>query len=88
MKKNDKFYQIISAKCEVKKGYQKITICVDATFRNLMRENSKLRQEIKNLNRTIASLRKEKKHVLHCSASISKHAPPKTDSCEKNWQVS
>ena len=60
MKKNDKFYQIISAKCEAKKGYQKITICVDETFRNLMRENFKLRQEIKALKQTIKKLTKEK----------------------------
>lgn len=53
MKKNDKFYKIISAKCEAKKGHKKITICVDETFRNLIRENSKLRQEIKSLKQTI-----------------------------------
>lgn len=54
------WYEVEAAKNDVRRNFQKILIQSDSNIQSFIRENSKLRQEIKSLKQTIASLRKKK----------------------------
>lgn len=55
------WYEVEAAKNDVRRNFQKILIQSDSNIQSFIRENSKLRQEIKFLKQTIKKLTKEKK---------------------------
>lgn len=67
------WYEVEVAKNEVRKNYQKILIQTDSNIQSFIRENSKLRQEIKSLKQTIKKLTKEKeKYEKHtCRVNVA-----------------
>lgn len=54
------WYEVEAAKNDVRRNFQKILIQSDSNIYSFIRENSKLRQEIKSLKQIIASLKKKK----------------------------
>lgn len=54
------WYEVETAKNNVRKNYQNLLIQSDSNIYSFIKENSKLRQEIKSLKQTIDSLKKKK----------------------------
>lgn len=67
------WYEVEAAKEDVRKNYQKILIQTDSNIYSFIRENSKLRQEIKSLKQTIKKLTKEKEKYekLTCRVNVA-----------------
>ena len=67
------WYEVEAAKEEVRKNYQKLLIQSDGNISSFIRENSKLRQEIKFLKQTIKKLTKEKEKYekLTCRVNMA-----------------
>ena len=54
------WYEVEAAKNDVRDVYKKLLIQSDGNIQSFIRENYKLRQEIKSLKQTIKKLTKEK----------------------------
>lgn len=67
------WYELEAAKNDVRKNYQKILIQTDSNIYSFIKENSKLRQEIKSLKQTIKKLTKEKEKYekLTCRVNVA-----------------
>ena len=67
------WYEVEAVKNDVRKNYQKILIQTDSNIQSFIRENSKLRQEIKSLKQTIKKLTKEKEKYekLTCRVNVA-----------------
>lgn len=67
------WYEVEAAKNDVRRNFQKILIQSDSNIQSFIRENSKLRQEIKSLKQTIKKLTKEKEKYekLTCRVNVA-----------------
>lgn len=67
------WYEVEAAKNDVRRNFQKILIQSDSNIQSFIRENSKLRQEIKFLKQTIKKLTKEKEKYekLTCRVNVA-----------------
>ena len=67
------WYEIEAAKNDVRRNFQKILIQSDNNIQSFIRENSRLRQEIKSLKQTIKKLTKEKEKYekLTCRNNVA-----------------
>ena len=57
MKTHSSWYEVEAAKNDVRDVYKKLLIQSDGNIQSFIRENSKLRQEIKNLKQIIKNLK-------------------------------
>ena len=58
------WYEIEAAKAEVRRTYEKLLLQSSSNIYSFIKENSKLRQEIKSLKQTIKKLTKEKEKYV------------------------
>lgn len=67
------WYEVEAAKNDVRDVYKKLLIQTDRNIYSFIRENSKLRQEIKSLKQTIKKLTKEKEKYekLACRVNVA-----------------
>ena len=67
------WYEVEAAKNDVRDVYKKLLIQSDGNIQSFIRENSKLRQEIKSLKQTIKKLIKEKEKYekLTCRVNVA-----------------
>lgn len=67
------WYEVEAAKNDVRAVYKKLLIQSDSNIQSFIRENSKLRQEIKSLKQTIKKLTKEKEKYekLTCRVNVA-----------------
>ena len=67
------WYEVEAAKNNVRDVYKKLLIQSDGNIQSFIRENSKLRQEIKSLKQTIKKLTKEKEKYekLTCRVNVA-----------------
>lgn len=67
------WYEVEAAKNDVRDVYKKLLIQSDGNIQSFIRENSKLRQEIKSLKQTIKKLTKEKEKYekLTCRVNVA-----------------
>lgn len=67
------WYEVEAAKNDVRDVYEKLLIQSDRNIYSFIRENSKLRQEIKSLKQTIKKLTKEKEKYekLACRVNVA-----------------
>ena len=67
------WYEVEAAKNDVRDVYKKLLIQSDGNIQSFIRENSKLRQEIKSLKQTIKKLTKEKEKYekLACRVNVA-----------------
>ncbi len=67
------WYEVEAAKNDVRAVYKKLLIQSDGNIQSFIKENSKLRQEIKYLKQTIKKLTKEKENYekLTCRVNVA-----------------
>lgn len=67
------WYEVEAAKNDVRAVYKKLLIQSDGNIQSFIKENSKLRQEIKSLKQTIKKLTKEKEKYekLTCRVNVA-----------------
>lgn len=67
------WYEVEAAKNDVRDVYKKLLIQSDGNIQSFIKENSKLRQEIKSLKQTIKKLTKEKEKYekLTCRVNVA-----------------
>lgn len=67
------WYEVEAAKNDVRAVYEKLLIQYAGNIQSFIKENSKLRQEIKSLKQTIKKLTKEKEKYgkLACRVNVA-----------------